>query len=124
MYRDLCEKILHSDPSIREVFLVSSQARVLASSGVKDATEISEERFAELMEDLLFIVNSRAHYEDLFGKFQSLRVGHKKTETLVLPFENDKLLCICSRTLDLEYDKEYSASSMQSILQQLGYAKY
>lgn len=96
-YRSLCEKMLESHPNIRDVFMISSDARLLALSGADDAIKIDDARLAELMEDLLFMVSSRRRYRDLFGTLQYIHIRHTNTDTLLLPFEADKVLCVCLR---------------------------
>jgi hypothetical protein len=105
-YRDLCQKILESNPSIRDVFVVNSEAGLVAFNRTKDTTRISEARLAEVMEDLLFMVGCRKHCEDLFGSLQYLHIKHEKTETFALPFDTDKLLCICLKTNEID-EKEF-----------------
>jgi len=105
-YRGLCQKILESVPNIRDVFIVNSEARLVAFSGAEDAMQINEAQLAELMEDLLFMVSSRRHYENLFGTFQYMHIKHRRTDTFVLPFERDNLLCICLKA-DEHDDAEF-----------------
>lgn len=102
------------DLNIKNVFLVSSEARLLAFSGVESEVGIDEDRVAELMEDFLFMVSSRKHYEDLFGMLRYLHIRHNRTDTFLLPFENDKLICICVGTL--EYDETQFLHKIQTVL--------
>jgi hypothetical protein len=119
-YSGLCQKILESDPNIRDVFLVSSGARLVAFCGAEDAIGIDEAQLAELMEDLLFMTSSRRHYEDLFGAFQYIRIKHKRSDTFVLPFETDKVLCVCLRTT--EYDEAKLVRKLQDMASIYKYA--
>jgi len=104
---------LESDENIKDVFLVSSEARLVAYSG-EGVPGMDETKFAELMEDLLFIVSSRRRYEDLFGTLQYLHIRHKSADTFLLPFERNKLLCICFGTTNVD-DAEF-VNKMQKVL--------
>jgi hypothetical protein len=75
---------------------------------------MDEDRVAELMEDFLFMVSSRKHYEDLFGILRYLHIKHNRADTFLLPFENDKLMCICLRAL--EYDETQFLHKIQTML--------
>ena len=105
------------DSNIENVFLVSSEARLLAFSGIEVKGEMDEDRVAELMEDFLFMVTSRKHYEDLFGILRYLHIRHNRSDTFLLPFENDKLMCVCLRTL--EYDEPQFLRKIQDSLRSI-----
>lgn len=105
---------MQSDRNITNVFIVNSEAHLVALSVSRDTEEINESRLAELMEDLLFMISSRKHYEDLYDALQYLHIKHKTAETFVLPFERDMLLCICLRTSG--YDEAKFLGKVQGML--------
>ncbi len=113
-YKVLCEKLVESDPNIRYAFVVNSAARLVALSGVKDVPSIKEERFAELMEDVLFMVNSRRHYEDFYGTVKFVHIRHARSDIFIFPFEADHVLCLCLGTTD--YDETEFLEQLQNKL--------
>jgi len=113
-YKVLCEKIVESDPNISYAFVVNSTARLVALSGVKNAPSINEERFAELLEDVSFMANSRKHYEDLYGMIQFVHIRHTRSDTFIFPFEAGQILCLCLGTS--EYNETEFLEQLQNKL--------
>lgn len=96
-YRDICEKVMTSDKNVKDVFIISGEARLTAFSGGGELDRISEAQFAEILEDLLFMIGSRKHHENVFGRLEYIHIKHNKSETFAFPFERDKVLCVCMK---------------------------
>lgn len=94
-YYEICEKILACDDKIRDVYIVNNEARLAACVGKADNGKISEAQFAEILEDLLFMIASRKHHENVFGRLEYVHIKHRDSDSLVFPFEKDKVLSIC-----------------------------
>lgn len=102
---------------MKYVFIINSYARLVAFSGTDDNTEMSEERFTELIEDLLFTLGSRKHYEDLFGSMQFVHIRHTRMDTFLFSFESDKMLCVCLEPL--QHDETEFLSKLQNMFPQI-----
>jgi len=96
-YHEICEKIMAYDDDVKNVFIVNSDARLISFSGKEGMSKISEARLAEILDDLLFIVGSRRHQEDVFGRLEYIHIKHRNEECLIFPFEKDKVLCLSLR---------------------------
>jgi hypothetical protein len=95
-YNDICEKILTCDKEIKDVYIVNNEAHLTACVGKSDIDRIDEAQLAEIFEDILFMVGSRKHHENVFGRLEYVHIKHRDTESIVFPFEKDKVLCICT----------------------------
>lgn len=122
-YRLLCQKIVESDHNINYAFIVNSTAKLVALAGGESVPTISEDRFAELMEDLLFMVTSRRHYEDLHGAVQFVHIRHTRSDTFVLPFERDNLLCVCIGSSECN-EEEFLRRLQKNLLEIYQYARH
>jgi hypothetical protein len=96
-YHDICEKIMACDAQIKDVYMISNEARLMALSGSGEMDKVSEAQFAEILEDLLFMISSRRHHENVFGKLEYIHIKHKNAESIAFPFEKDKVICVCMK---------------------------
>ena len=110
-YHDICEKIIACDGNIKDVFIVNGEARLTGFSGGDGINKISEAQLAEILEDLLFMIGSRRHHEDLFGRLEYIHIKHKNAESLVFPFEKDKVLCVSMK--DHSFDEREIVSKLR-----------
>ena len=119
-YNDICEKVMGCDTKIKDVYIVNNEAHLLAFNGAGEMDKISEAQLAEILEDLLFIIGSRKHHENVFGRLEYVHIKHKDAETIVFPFEKDKVLCICMK------DHSFNETEIVSKLKQkmLGLYRY
>lgn len=96
-YYSICERIMNCDDRIRDVYIINNEARLAALSGKGEMHKVDEAQFAEILEDLLFMVGSRKHHENVFGRLEYIHIRHRNADAIVLPFEKDKVLCICMK---------------------------
>jgi len=96
-YHKVCRDIIAYDQNIKDVYIVSNEARLVAFGGEGEMHKVNEAQFAEILEDLLFMVGSRKHHENVFGRLEYIHIKHRNTDSLVFPFERDKVLCVCMK---------------------------
>jgi len=114
-YTEICAKILNLSPSINDVFIIDSQARLLAFKlRETGAIEIHEDEFAERLEDLAFIASACKHHERFYDELEYIDISYRDRGTVVFPLGNDKVLAICKK--NREMDVRYLAIKVSEII--------
>jgi predicted regulator of Ras-like GTPase activity (Roadblock/LC7/MglB family) len=102
-YTEMCGRILNLSLSINDVFMIDTQSRLLAFK-VRDEEDldITEDQFAERLEDLAFIASACKHHERFYDELEYIEISYKNRSSAVFPIGSDKILVICRKKKDMD----------------------